>query len=504
MAQIVVIGAGIGGLAAAARLAVKGHDVTIVEQSEQLGGMARGYAHGGFTFDLGPTRLQLPAVYRDLFLKTGASLEDSVDLVEVPDGTKYHWSDGSEVTIPSVGGTAAARAMGAALGSRNDASWRELTKRAGEMWRIIRPELLERQFRSVAELEFVTATRQARKTLSPTWSLHKLAKKSFKDRRARQLVEQYALATGSDPRLAPAALITNAYVEQTFGTWWITGGIHQLVTALVARCVERGVEIRAQTRALEILIEQDAVVGVLLADGSRIDATVVVANTNPTVLRHLVRNSPADPGADSATTAAPTNSVFTILAAVHGTTPGVAHENVFLSPDPTTELDQLSRGLVATQPTIRVCVPADANMHPPNHEAWTIHVTAPRHQLAGSESNWPGLDWSEPGVSESYAQLIFDELRARGVSLRSRLLWHEVRTPADLERETGAPGGAAFGPAPTGWQDTWLKPTIQTVIPGLFLVGGSTQPGAGLDRIGIGAEILAETIGRAKRRKRRD
>lgn len=503
MAQIVVIGAGIGGLAAAARLAVKGHKVTIVEQSEHPGGMARGYAHGGFAFDLGPTKLQLPAVYRDLFLKTGASLEDSVDLVEVSGGTKYRWPDGSEVTVPSVGGTAAARALGAALGSENDARWRELTKRAGEMWRIIRPELLERQFQSAAELDSVTATRQARKTLTPTWSLRKLAKKSFKDHRVRQLVEQYALATGSDPRLAPAALITNAYVEQTFGTWWITGGIHQLVAALTARCVERGVEIRLKTRALEILIEQGEVAGVVLADGSRIDAGVVVANTNPHALQHLLRNSTTSPVANAAATTTPTNSVFTILAAAHGTTPGVAHENVFLSPDPTAELDQLSRGLVATQPTIRACVPADAAMHPPNHEAWTIHVTAPRHQEAGNRSNWPGLDWSEPGLSESYAQLIFDELRARGVNLRSRLLWHEIRTPADLARETGSPGGAAFGSAPTDWQDSWLKPTIQTQIPGLFLVGGSTQPGAGLDRIGIGAEILAETIGRAKRRNRR-
>ncbi len=97
-----MIGAGIGGLATAARLSVKGHDVTILEQSDSVGGKAGAYQRDGFVFDTGPSLVTLPAVYRDLFLKTGTALEENVDLQSVDPGTAYWWPDGSHVTLPGV------------------------------------------------------------------------------------------------------------------------------------------------------------------------------------------------------------------------------------------------------------------------------------------------------------------------------------------------------------------------------------------------------------------
>ena len=100
--DVVVIGAGAGGLAVSARLAARGHRVTIVEQSDRAGGKLARYERDGFVFDTGPSLFTLPAVYRDLFLKTGGPLEDAVDLQPVEPGFGYHFADGSEVTVPGV------------------------------------------------------------------------------------------------------------------------------------------------------------------------------------------------------------------------------------------------------------------------------------------------------------------------------------------------------------------------------------------------------------------
>jgi len=131
MARVVVVGAGVGGLAAAARLRVKGHEVTVLEQGPRAGGKLDRYERDGFVFDSGPSLFTLPAVYRDLFSKTGLSLEESVDLQPLDTAFGYHFPDGTALDLPGVDPGAAARAMGDQLGGRSEADWRNLMERAG-------------------------------------------------------------------------------------------------------------------------------------------------------------------------------------------------------------------------------------------------------------------------------------------------------------------------------------------------------------------------------------
>ncbi|MFM8773875.1 MAG: NAD(P)-binding protein, partial [Actinomycetota bacterium] len=124
MARIAVIGAGMGGMAAAARLRVKGHDVTILEQGATYGGKLARYERDGFVFDTGPSLFTLPAVYRDLFLKTGGALEDAVDLQPLDTAFGYRFGDGSTLEVPGVDPGRIARA-----------SRRPPCPRAGRPWR---------------------------------------------------------------------------------------------------------------------------------------------------------------------------------------------------------------------------------------------------------------------------------------------------------------------------------------------------------------------------------
>jgi phytoene dehydrogenase-like protein len=131
-----------------------------------------------------------------------------------------------------------------------------------------------------------------------------------------------------------------------------------------------------------------------------------------------------------------------------------------------------------------------------HHEPWFILVNAPRHGSTGATGT---MDWNAPGIAEQYGAQVLATLAARGIDLRSRILWQEISTPADLERETAAPGGGIYGMASHGSLSTFTRPTNQSPIPGLFLVGGSAHPGGGLPLVGMGAELTAEIIGRAKK-----
>ena len=188
-----------------------------------------------------------------------------------------------------------------------------------------------------------------------------------------------------------------------------------------------------------------------------------------------------------------------MLLALRGRTHGIAHHNVWFGPDPLVEFDQLfSRipGLHAS-PTIYACVPDDPQMRPDDqHESWFVLINSPRHSTTGA----PGtINWRAPGLAEQYGQQILDELAARGSDVRQRIVWQQIQTPADLEEEVGAPQGAIYGMASSGSMSTFRRPANASPVPGLYLVGGSAHPGGGLPLVGMGAELVAETIGRAAR-----
>jgi len=138
-------------------------------------------------------------------------------------------------------------------------------------------------------------------------------------------------------------------------------------------------------------------------------------------------------------------------------------------------------------------VPDDDRMRPDqDSEAWFILVNTPRN---GRDPRH-GVDWDAPGRAEAYADLLLARLAERGVDIRERVLWREIRSPADLERSTRAPGGSIYGSSSNGARAAFQRPANQSPVPGLYLVGGSSHPGGGLPLVGMGAEIVAGLVGR--------
>ena len=477
-----------GGMAAAVRLKVKGHDVTILEQSARPGGKLARYERDGFVFDTGPSLFTLPAVYRDLFLKTGGALEDAVDIQPLDTAFRYRFADGSTLEVPGVDPGRIARAMGDQLGGSASDDWRGLMARAGEVWRITRGPFLQSPLEGAGTLVRLATDPREVRAVAPFTSLRNLGRKHLSDPRQVTLLDRYATYQGSDPRKAPAALMTVPYVEQTFGAWHLGGGVATLADALAARCAERGVTMRLNADAARILTNAAGVTGVQLADGEFVDADIVVANCDATRLyTHMLDDPRSRKPLRRIRRTTPSLAGFVILLALRGRTEGVRHHNVWFPHDYDAEFDAVFGGRPVADPTIYACVPDDERMQPDgDHESWFVLVNAPR--------SGP-VDWD--ALRESYADHVLDVMARRGFDVRDRILWREVRTPADLDRSVRAPGGSIYGTSSNGTRAAFLRPANISPVPGLYLVGGSAHPGGGLPLVGISAEIVAEAVGRA-------
>jgi phytoene desaturase len=498
VARVVVVGAGIGGLAVAARLATQGHRVVVCEQAPTIGGKLGAFTRDGFTFDTGPSLLTLPAVYRDLFLKTGQPLEGSLRLEPVQPAFRYRFDDRPEGTwldLPNLSRPGTRRALDEALGPGTGTDWERLMARAQDIWVATRTPFLESPLDGAGTLLRLARRTGDLRTVAPWRTLRGLGRSHLRDPRARMLLDRYATYSGSDPRRAPAALAVVPYVEQAFGSWYVRGGLRRLALAVHDRAVERGASVRTGTDVAGVLVEGGRAAGVRLASGERLTADVVVANADA---RHLYGDlvpgpEGRRPRARLARTT-PSLSGFVLLLALRGRTPDLRHHTVLFPPDYDAEMDAVfgRDARPVADPTVYVSAPDDPALRPDGHEAWFVLVNAPRHGHGRGT-----VDWTAPGLADSYADRVLATMAARGLDVRDRLLWREIRSPADLERDTRSPGGSIYGTASNGPRAAFLRPANRSPLPGLFLVGGSAHPGGGLPLVGLSAAIVAGLVGPA-------
>ncbi|MFF4155570.1 phytoene desaturase family protein [Streptomyces sp. NPDC001678] len=494
MARIAVIGAGMGAMAAAARLAVAGHGVTVYERAETHGGGVERLTRDGFVFDTGPTLLHLPAVYRDLFVKTGKeSLEQSVGLVQVDPASRHLFADGTDFTLPNASRAGVVAALDAAVGAGAGERWSELVNRAREVWDATRRPLLEEPLRAERAEALGRDPYPAlphrrglfRRPVPVT--LASVAERELTDPRLIALLESHALAYGLDPRHAPGSATVLPYMEQTFGSWYVTGGMRALADALYERCLARRVEFRFGSGVVGVVERDGRAAGVRLADGSVAEADVVVAGVSPARLAAIAPGAVESAPAPSAPVPPGRFSVFLALS---GARPeGTAHRTVVHGGDRAAELDAVfgTAAAPAYRPTVTVLRPGDpATVPADGYEAVTLTATVAPH---GGR-----VDWRDKPTAREFADRMVEAAKAAIPDLAERRLWRGVRTPADTEATTGAEGGGVPAPVLAGARGAFLRPGNLTRLPGLHLVGGFAHPGGGLAHAGMSGAMVAGLV----------
>ena len=486
-------------MCAAARLAKMGHSVRIFENSNQFGGKCRTERISGYSFDTGPSLLTLPAVYKDFFLKTGDPLDSVLTLQPVNPSFDYRFADGSAVQFSNLSRLETLKFIELSFGKDSKNDWDRLMKRAEQIWDVSRGPFIESELNSMASLLRTPTLLADLRTIAPWKSLHAIVNQFSNDYRLQYIVDRYATYSGSDPRRAPAALLSIAFVEEAFGAWHVQGGFGQLARAIKNRACELGVLFHFDTEVIEINQNGRKATGVTLEDGTFVAADVVVANADASLIyaNLLKTDSPIlKRPRKSLKKSNPSLAGFSLLLGLRPDAEAkpLEHHTILFPDNYDAEFNSIfTLSIPATDPTIYICSPKDLTMvEKPGHQAWTVLVNAPRHSTTGS-----GWDWSEKKFIQEYAQGIITHLETRGIAIRGRLDLLEIRTPADLERETMAPGGTIYGTSSNGASSLFRKARNRSPLPGLFCVGGSSHPGGGLPLVGIGAEIVAKAIGRA-------
>ena len=497
MAKISVVGAGIGGMSAAARLAKQGHQVTVFENSDQSGGKCRTEWFGDYAFDTGPSLLTLPAVFRDLFLKTGKRIEHVLDISPVDPAFNYNFADGSKVTFPNLSNPKTYQEIEKSFGISASQSWRQIIERSEKMWEASRDSFIESELTSIWPLLLRRNLINQINQISPFTSLRSLSEKLNLDPHLKMIIDRYATYTGSDPRSAPAVLLIIAFVESTFGAWHIKGGIGQLSVALEQRCRDLGVDFQFKSLVTKILVERNKVEGVVLSDGKIIKSDLVVSNSDAEyTFNSLIGNEVSSARGERRKLKSATKSLagFSLLLGLDNSKSkpvDVEHHNVYFPENYDLEFDQIfTQKVPVTDPTIYLCAPKDSSMvKGADKEAWFVLVNAPRHE---PELGW---DWKDGG--QEYAQKIISKMDDLGLNVTNRLDFMEYRTPADLENYAMAPGGSIYGTSSNSPVSAFLRARNRSKVKGLFCVGGSAHPGGGLPLVGISAEIVAKAIGKA-------
>lgn len=495
MARIAVIGAGMGAMAAAARLAVAGHQVAVFERDTTYGGAVRRVERDGFTFDAGPALLHLPAVYRDLFVKTGREpLERCVELSQVDPASRHLFADGTAVSLPNASRAGVIEALDGALGAGAGERWSAFLGRAREAWDATRRPLLEeplwQDWRVLGRDPYPAVRRRGlfRRDKGPTTaSLAEVARRELSDPRLIALLESHALAYGFDPRSAPASAAVLPYMEETFGSWYPRGGIRALAEALYARCLDRKVEFTFGAEVTGIVERDGRAAGVELADGRSVAAEFVVAGIAPGHLGALLPGAEPWGPDDVRPATGPEGRApgrLTVCLALRGPRPeGTAHRTVVHAPDRDAELAGVfgegpGGREACARPTVTVLRPDDPTTRPDDdHEAVTLTATVAPHGPVGPR---------DAAAAEVAADRLVECAEAAVPGLRERVLWREVLPPSD--------DALVPGPALAGAGGRFLRPANRTRIPGLYAAGGWSHPGGGLAHAGMSGALVAGLI----------
>ena len=486
--SVIIIGAGLGGLAAAIRLAAQGARVTVLEKNENTGGKVNLHQAAGFSFDTGASLLTMRHVLEDLCTSIGRRTEDYCEILPLDPICLYHWPDGTKFAAST--DLAQTEAAIARIEPRDVVGFRRFLDDARRKY-----EVAERTFlaHSLNDLPKLLRPRYARDlaVLSSWRTLDAHIRRYFCSPYLRQLFGRFATYNGSSPYRAPATFALIPYVEFGLGAWYVRGGMYSIPRALTRLAHETGVEIITNTEVSRIIIESGTARGVVLADGTELHADAVIVNADALeAYRHLIapaaRRKFTDAKLDRIE---PSCSGFVLLLGTSCKFPQLAHHNIYFSADYPAEFRALFDELrPAADPTIYVCATSrtDDTQAPPGCENLFVLVNAP--------ATSPHTDWNLE--ASRYGELIIDKLESYGLKgLRESIVYQHLITPDDFAQKYNAHRGALYGPSSNGIASAFVRPPNKARdIARLYFAGGTTHPGGGIPLVLLSGKMAAELV----------
>jgi phytoene desaturase len=487
--NVVVIGAGLGGLATAARLAHAGFSVTVLEKNDTVGGKMNTWLQRGYTFDTGPSLLTMPFVLRGLFEDVGRRMEDYLDLVPLRPICSYFWPDRS--TLDAVSDMKVMQERLAGLNARDAASFPRFMQHGKRLYDSTAEPFLFQPFRSLGAKDFLRSFRFLPNLLmiDAMRTHHQAVVSFFSDPRVQQLFDRFATYNGSSPYYAPATLVMIPYIELAMGGWYIRGGMYRLALQLQKLAEECGAEVKTGCEVAHIAADGDGVRAVVLASGQEIGTNAVISNVDAeyTKSRLLGNAQHMRPRCQHSM------SALVMLLGIRKRFPTLGHHSIFFSDNYKEEFVSLiDRNEMPEDPTVYICNTsvADPAHAPDGCSNLFVMVNAPPL----SRENKP--DWAT--LAPVYRDLVLRKLSSMGLPIDHRDI--EVQsfiTAADFETRTNATRGAIYGISSNTKMGAFLRPgNRSTQIKHLYYAGGSVHPGGGIPLVLLSGKLAASLVAR--------
>ena len=487
----IVVGAGFGGLAAAMRLGAKGYRVTVIDKLDIVGGRASSITKDGHRFDLGPTIITVPEVFRELWDATGRNFDDYVDLSALKEFYEIRWPDGSHFTAS--GSTEEMRAEVERLSPGDLKGYDKFLKDSERRYSFGFEDLGRRSMHKFMDLVKVLPTfgmlRADRSVLAH-------AKRRVKDKRLQMALSFHPLFIGGDPMHVTSMYILVSYLEKEFGVHYAQGGAGAIALAMAKVIQEQGGRLMLNTQVDEITTDGDRVTGVRLDGGDSLRAGLVVSNADAghTYLKALKRPKKRWTNTRLTDRTRWSMGLFVWYFGTKGTAkmwPGAGHHTILNGPRYEGLLDDIfMKGKLADDMSLYIHRPSvnDPSAAPAGDD--TFYALSPVPHLGHDNP----VDWAKE--AEPYrqkVQAVLEQQLLPGFS--EHLTAQHILTPADFETRYLSPFGSAFSIEPRILQSAWFRPhNVSEEVEGLFLVGAGTHPGAGLPGVIASAEVLGKLV----------
>jgi phytoene desaturase len=478
--RVVVVGAGLGGLACALHLAGAGREVTVLERAAVPGGRAGRLSIDGYGFDTGPTVLTMPELIDEALAAVGEKLSDRLDLAPVDPAYRAHYPDGS--TLDVLADTVRmAGEVSRVCGPREADGYLRFADFARHLWHLERRDFIERNLDGPRDLLTLNLLRLL--AAGGLRRLQPVVDRYLRDPRTRRIFSFQALYAGLAPHKALALYAVIAYLDCVAGVYFPRGGMHAVPRAMAAAAEKAGVKLRYSTTVSTVDISGGRATGVVTEAGERVPADVVVLNPDlPVAYRDLLGEQPRrlrySPSA-----------VVLHIGSTRGYR-GIAHHNLHFGRSWRGTFDDvIRRGTLMRDPSLLVSNPtrSDPDLAPPGRHVY--YVLAPVPNLVAGPLDWRG------GLADRYAGQLMATLEERGYhGFAGGVEVSRVVTPADWA-DDGMAAGTPFAAAHTFGQTGPFRPgNLHPRLSNVVFTGSGTQPGVGVPMVLISGKLAAQRV----------
>ncbi len=501
--KVIIVGAGLGGLALAARLATHGFSVDVYEKNPLPGGRVAQKKVKGYTIDLGPTFLLMPGEFEELFSYCGKNIRDYVQWEKISPLYRLHYWNSTHLDVhadlPAMKNEF--ERFDPARASIHFQGFLDFLTHEQEKHAIVYECFITRPAHSLRQLLF---SRDFPKLFSVDAfiSMWENAHAFFEDDKLALAFSFQSMYVGESPLVAPGTYSIIPFVELTQGVWYPHGGMQFLVNAVEKLAKQMGVSIHYNRRVEEIIVENGIATGVRVQNNEMKYADIVVCNLDlPAAYSKLLPARVKKKYSDKALSKLKYGcSAFMLYLGIKGDFPQLTHHNVFFDENYLENFTQIfDTREVSARPSVYVNVPTKTNPKLAPKGKHLLYVLVPVPYAAKKDGK--EVDWN--AFKKEFAERVIQSLEARDLSgLKKRIEMMEIFTPSDWEALAGMHLGSTFGLSPTFFQSSVFRPRQRSEeAKNLYFVGASTHPGSGMPLVLIGARTAEMLIQNDRARK---